>query len=119
MRGDRRLVDGSVAEVVPPGSDRVPREPDEPNLQVRLEVTAGPHVGREFSFAGHDTFVVGRSGRPHFQLSAKDRYFSRFHFLVEVNPPLCRFIDMGSRDGPYPNDERATLAAHTAREPTN
>ncbi len=33
--------------------------------------------------------TVGRSKQAHFQLPAKDRYFSRIHFLVEVNPPHC------------------------------
>ena len=42
------------------------------------------------TFAERDNFVVGRSEIAHFRLSAKDQYFSRHHFLVEVNPPNCR-----------------------------
>ena len=56
-------------------------------MKVVLSVTAGPHAGKEFAFDRHDTFLVGRSKDAHFQLSYDDPYFSRRHFLVEVNPP--------------------------------
>jgi serine/threonine-protein kinase len=79
-------------------------------VRLHLQVTAGPHKGREFSFAGHDTFLVGRSKRAHFQLSVKDKFFSRVHFLVEVNPPRCRLIDMGSRNGTIVNGQRVESA---------
>ncbi len=75
-------------------------------MRITLTVTAGPHEGRAFTFAGHDTFLVGRSQRAHFRLPSKDRYFSRAHFLVEVNPPRCALLDMGSRNGTYVNGER-------------
>ena len=75
-------------------------------MRVTLTVVAGPHAGTEFHFDRHDTFVVGRSRHAHFQLPEKDRYFSRVHFMMEVNPPRCRLIDMGSRNGTYVNGER-------------
>lgn len=75
-------------------------------MRITLTVTAGPHKDRVFTFAGHDTFLVGRSQRAHFRLSTKDRYFSRIHFLVEVNPPECALMDMGSRNGTYVNGTR-------------
>src|SRR4051812_34733416 len=75
-------------------------------MRVTLTVIGGPHTGQAFSFSGHDTFLVGRSKRAHFRLPAKDRYFSRVHFLVEVNPPQCRLMDMGSRNGTYVNGRR-------------
>jgi eukaryotic-like serine/threonine-protein kinase len=68
-------------------------------MQVTLQVTAGPHQGRTFIFRDHDTFIVGRASYAHFRLEARDKYFSRAHFLIEVNPPLCRLIDMGSTNG--------------------
>jgi serine/threonine-protein kinase len=79
-------------------------------MRIILTVTAGPHKGRVFTFAGHDTFIVGRSKRAHFRLPLKDKYFSRVHFLVEVNPPQCRIMDMGSRNGTYVNGERVRTA---------
>ena len=61
-------------------------------MRITLTVTDGPHKGQSYSFSGHDTFLVGRSKRAHFRLPQKDRYFSRIHFLVEVNPPHCRIM---------------------------
>src|SRR5437763_10175017 len=79
-------------------------------MRITLTVTAGPHKGRSFTFVGHDTFLVGRSSHAHFRLPVKDRYFSRVHFLVEVNPPQCRLLDMGSRNGTYVNGQKVERA---------
>src|SRR5947208_15053387 len=75
-------------------------------MRVTLTVIGGPHTGQAFSFSGHDTFLVGRSKRAHFRLPAKDRYFSRVHFLVEVNAPQCRLMQMRSRNCTYVNGRR-------------
>ena len=75
-------------------------------MRITLTVTEGPHQGQVFVFDGHDTFLVGRSKRAHFRLPSKDRYFSRIHFLVEVNPPHCRLMDMSSSNGTYVNGKR-------------
>lgn len=75
-------------------------------MQATLQVTRGPHAGRHFDFHGHDTFLVGRSRRAHLQLAAKDLYFSRMHFLIEINPPQCRLMDLGSRNGTHVNGKR-------------
>ena len=74
-------------------------------MRIILTVIAGPHKGQEFAFDRHDTFLVGRSKHAHFQLLSKDKYFSRIHFMMEVNPPECRLIDMGSHNGTYVNGE--------------
>jgi serine/threonine-protein kinase len=75
-------------------------------MRITLTVTDGPHQGQAFVFDGHDTFLVGRSKRAHFRLPSKDRYFSRIHFLVEVNPPHCRLMDMSSSNGTFVNGRR-------------
>lgn len=79
-------------------------------MRITLTVTEGPHEGREFEFARHDTFLVGRSRHAHFQLPEKDRYFSRIHFMIEVNPPECRLVDMGSHNGTYVNGQKILAA---------
>ena len=79
-------------------------------MTVRLVVTAGPHVGKEFAFDRHDTFLVGRTKDAHLQLSYDDPYFSRRHFLVEVNPPRVRVIDLQSRNGSHVNGQRVESA---------
>ena len=79
-------------------------------MRISLTVTAGPHKGREFSFEEHQNFIVGRSKKAQFRLPKDDAYFSRNHFLIEVNPPLCRLLDMGSRNGTYVNALKVTSA---------
>src|ERR1041385_6656349 len=79
-------------------------------MHITLTVTEGPHQGRVFTFDQHDTFLVGRSKKAHFHLPRVDRYFSRLHFLVEVNPPQCRLQDLHSRHGTYVNGQKVTAA---------
>ncbi len=95
----------------PPASDQERGEArDDRALRITLTVTEGPHAGRVFSFEEHDSFLVGRSPEANFRLAAKDQYFSRHHFLIELNPPRCRLIDMESTNGVFLNDERVMLA---------
>jgi serine/threonine-protein kinase len=75
-------------------------------MRLRLVVTAGPHAGKLFTFDGRDSLLVGRSRDAHFRLNFDDKYFSRRHFLLELNPPRCRLLDMRSRNGVYVNGER-------------
>ena len=79
-------------------------------VELKLTVTAGPHQGREFTFDGHDTFLVGRVNDAHLQLSYDDPYFSRRHFVIEVNPPRCRVLDLKSRNGTRVNGARIQAA---------
>ena len=44
------------------------------------------------------------------QLPYDDPYFSRRHFVVEVNPPRCRLMDLKSRNGTYVNGEEVSAA---------
>lgn len=74
-------------------------------MQVTLTVISGPHQGREFSFEEHSSFIAGRSKKAQFRLPQKDEFFSRIHFLVELNPPLCRILDLGSRNGTLVNGQ--------------
>ncbi len=75
-------------------------------MRIVLAVTAGPLAGQSFTFEGHDVFVVGRAPSCHCRLPENDPYFSRVHFLIEVNPPRCRLMDMDSRNGTFVNNRR-------------
>lgn len=77
-------------------------------MGVQLKVVGGPHAGKSFLFTEHDSFIVGRGKQAHFRLPHDDQYFSRSHFMVEVNPPLCRLLDLGSRNGTKVNGQRVT-----------
>ncbi len=78
--------------------------------KVILRVVEGPHVGREFAFAEHKTFVVGRAEGADFRLEQKDKLLSRNHFLVEVNPPLCRVMDLANTNGIRVNGRKVFVA---------
>ncbi len=75
-------------------------------MKIVLSVIKGPHQGKSFEFSEHDTFVVGRGSYANFRLPKKDPYFSRAHFIIEVNPPLCRILDLSSSNGTYLNGKR-------------
>ena len=76
----------------------------EPQIKVTLTVIQGPKIGKTFEFAEQDNFLLGRDAggsRAHFGLSAKDRFVSRNHFLIEINPPDSCLMDVGSLNGTY------------------
>lgn len=76
------------------------------DIVVKLRVVAGPHRGRNIEFTAADRFLVGRGAKAHFRLPTKDQYFSRSHFLVEVNPPLCQLYDLQSTNGTFVNGQK-------------
>lgn len=79
-------------------------------MSVQLKVIGGPHQGKDYQFLEHDSFIVGRGKQAHFRLARDDQYFSRVHFLIEVNPPECRLLDLGSRNGTRVNGRRVQSA---------
>jgi eukaryotic-like serine/threonine-protein kinase len=79
-------------------------------MQVNLKVIAGPYKGRIFSFTQHDSFLIGRSLEAHLCLT-NDRFFSRNHCLLEINPPHSFLRDLGSTNGTFVNGQRVKEAA--------
>lgn len=71
-------------------------------MKVTLKVLSGPHVGRTFAFDQHDTFLIGRAEQAHLCLP-EDRFFSRNHCILEINPPRCFLRDLSSTNGTYVN----------------
>jgi serine/threonine-protein kinase len=102
-QGSRRGPGGSAMDSSPAEVSGASR------MIVTLAVTEGPHRGQVFSFREHDTFIVGRSKDAHFRLPLKDKSLSRFHFIVEANPPFCRLIDMASRNGTRVNGLKVSV----------
>src|SRR5687767_9407562 len=74
-------------------------------MQVNLKVIGGPYKGRIFSFTQHDSFLIGRSRDAHLYLP-DDRYFSRNHCLLEINPPRSFLRDLNSTNGTFVNGQR-------------
>lgn len=71
-------------------------------MRVTLRVLSGPHVGRSFTFDQHDTFLIGRAEQAQLCLP-DDRFFSRNHCILEINPPRCFLRDLSSTNGTYVN----------------
>jgi eukaryotic-like serine/threonine-protein kinase len=74
-------------------------------MLVNLKVAAGPYKGRIFTFTQHDSFLIGRNPEAHLCLP-EDRYFSRNHCLLEINPPRSFLRDLGSTNGTFVNGQR-------------
>ena len=74
-------------------------------MEVVLRVTSGPHLGLERRFSGQGNFPVGRSPSVPFSLM-EDRLLSREHFVIDVHPPLCDLVDLGSTNGTKVNGLR-------------
>jgi len=72
------------------------------NNHVKLDIVAGPMQGKEFLFTEHDTFLFGRAPECQANLP-NDSFVSRYHFLLEINPPHIRLTDMNSLNGTYVN----------------
>lgn len=72
------------------------------SASVQLRVTDGPGKGKVFTFAAHDTFLLGRQPDCHVHLP-DDLAVSRHHFLLEACPPQAIVRDLGSRNGTYVN----------------
>lgn len=77
---------------------------------VVLKVVTGPRQGEVFRLNRHENFVVGRSRQAHLRFAENDPYFSRMHFMVESNPPACRLVDLGSRNGTLVNGQKVREA---------
>jgi serine/threonine-protein kinase len=80
---------------------------NESAMQINLRVLAGPYKGRVFAFSQHDTFLIGRTNDAHLCLP-DDRFFSRHHCLLEIDPPRCFLRDLGSTNGTFVNGHRVT-----------
>jgi serine/threonine-protein kinase len=59
-----------------------------------------------FQFPAHDIFVLERSKSLNAQLVSAERFVSRIQFVIEINPPRARLVDMGNPSGTFVNGKR-------------
>jgi serine/threonine-protein kinase len=78
-------------------------------MRISLTVQAGQCEGKRFEFEGHDNFVVGRSPRANLSLPDEGKHISRIHCMIELNPPHCRLIDVGSTNGTLVNGQKISM----------
>lgn len=75
--------------------------------KVILRVISGKLTDQEFSFTERTTCLVGRSTDCQIQLpnDPEHRTVSRYHCLLDINPPAVRIRDFGSLNGTFINGE--------------
>jgi pSer/pThr/pTyr-binding forkhead associated (FHA) protein len=96
---------GAAATDQPAALEQLDKGGSTQPVRVTINVLSGPKKGSKFEFSQHSTFLVGRGPWAHLQLS-EDSHFSRHHFRIEIHPPDCHLIDLGSRNGTFVNGHR-------------
>src|SRR5262245_3642081 len=73
--------------------------------KVKFTVQEGWRRGVEFVFDAPARWVVGRGEdcSPRLPNDLEYRLISRHHCLLEIDPPVVRVFDLGSRNGPFVN----------------
>jgi pSer/pThr/pTyr-binding forkhead associated (FHA) protein len=76
--------------------------------KVTLTVTAGNLKGKEFTFDTRTTCIIGRAKDCYPKIPDDDnhRTISRYHCLLDINPPDIRIRDFGSKNGTFVNTEK-------------
>ena len=74
--------------------------------RITLECTKGPLAGSHHVFEERTTAIIGRAEdcNPFLPSDAAHATISRHHCLLDINPPLARIRDFGSRNGTYVNE---------------
>ncbi|MBU7587430.1 MAG: protein kinase [Nostoc sp. TH1S01] len=76
--------------------------------KVILTTTEGSLKGKEFIFDSRTTCIIGRSPEcnPKLPDDEAHRTISRYHCLLDINPPDIRVRDFGSRNGTFVNGKK-------------
>ncbi|EMI54223.1 FHA domain-containing serine/threonine-protein kinase [Rhodopirellula sallentina] len=78
--------------------------------QIKLDVTAGPHTGRSWTFADAQHIVLGRQAPSHLRL-AEEVSISRQHIELRIDPPRVELADLDSSNGTKVNGIRVVNAS--------
>jgi eukaryotic-like serine/threonine-protein kinase len=75
--------------------------------KVTLTITEGNLKGKEFTFDTRTTCIIGRAKDCYPKIPDDDnhRTISRYHCLLDINPPDIRIRDFGSKNGTFVNTE--------------
>lgn len=80
---------------------------DDRIAKVILTITEGTLAGQEFIFTDHTVCIVGRAKDCHLLLPNDENHktVSRYHCLLDIDPPTVRIRDLGSLHGTYINGQ--------------
>ncbi|MEM1168738.1 MAG: protein kinase [Cyanobacteria bacterium P01_H01_bin.35] len=78
------------------------------SAQVKLTIIQGSLIGKEFIFQERTICIIGRHKdcNPRLPNDKKHRTISRYHCILDINPPDVRVRDFGSRNGTYINGKK-------------
>ncbi|MFM7408917.1 MAG: protein kinase domain-containing protein [Cuspidothrix sp.] len=75
--------------------------------KIILTITQGKLSGKQYTFASRTTCIVGRNDDCNLQIAdAVDMTISRYHCLLDINPPDIRVRDLGSLNGTFVNGKK-------------
>ncbi|MEG4996176.1 protein kinase domain-containing protein [Microcoleus sp. B4-D4] len=76
--------------------------------KVTLTIVAGNLKGQVFTFDTRTTCIIGRAQDcyPNIPDDEKHRTISRYHCLLDINPPDIRVRDFGSKNGTFVNSKK-------------
>lgn len=91
--------------------DPLVSEPATPTVTLTLE--SGPLKGRKFQFSSRMACVIGRAQDCYIQMpnDPSHQTISRYHCLLDINPPAIRIRDLSSRNGTFVNGKILGKAA--------
>src|SRR5436190_487586 len=75
----------------------------------KLQIRVDADPSRTLDVETCSSITIGRGAECQIRIEA-DPEISRYHCRLEVNPPFCRMIDLGSRNGTFVNDRRVSEA---------
>ncbi|WP_414619390.1 protein kinase domain-containing protein [Calothrix sp. CCY 0018] len=78
------------------------------SAKVTLTITEGKLSGRQYIFDSRTSCIIGRASDCNIKLPDDKNHstISRYHCLLDINPPDIRIRDFGSRNGTYVNNKK-------------
>jgi pSer/pThr/pTyr-binding forkhead associated (FHA) protein len=78
------------------------------SAKVTLTIIKGKLSGRQYIFDSRTICIIGRSKECTIQIPNDEdhRTISRYHCLLDINPPAMRIRDFGSKNGTYVNSKK-------------
>ena len=78
------------------------------SAKIILSVTKGAQQGKQYSFDERDSCLIGRHDECGIQLPNDEAHktVSRYHALLDINPPMARIRDFGSLNGTFVNGQK-------------
>ncbi|WP_353929655.1 protein kinase [Okeanomitos corallinicola TIOX110] len=75
--------------------------------KIILTITQGKLSGKQYNFDSRSTCIIGRNHDCNLQLANEvDMTISRYHCLLDINPPDIRVRDLGSLNGTFVNGKK-------------